>query len=202
MSLYSGLAFAPVSVFGGLWGVSFIEKAYDLSAINAASAISLIFVGFAIGCPLSGWLSDLICRRKPLMWLGTGLSLLSISLILQGELTIYLLCALLFLFGLGTSCFFLCFSMVRENHNLALAGTVLGFMNTFDSLCEAGTEPLIGKLLDIHWQGAILGGARSFSVHNYQQSLSTLVIYLIVSLGLLFFIKETHCQTNHRGDSL
>ncbi|QBR84859.1 MFS transporter [Legionella israelensis] len=196
LSLYSGLAFSPVSVFGGLWGVSFIEKAYGLVSINAASAVSLIFVGFAIGSPFSGWLSDYMQRRKPLMWFGTLTAFLSLSLILYAPISSFILYFLLFLFGLGTSCFFLCFSMIKEIHSLVFAGTVLGFMNTFDSLCEALTEPFVGKLLDISWNGQQLNGVRLFSVVDYRFGLSVLSIYLALSIFLLFFIKETgtHCK--------
>lgn len=70
LSLYSGLAFAPVSVFGGLWGVPFLETSYGLSKSHAAFAVSTIFIGFAIGAPFFGWLSDYIERRKPILFSG------------------------------------------------------------------------------------------------------------------------------------
>jgi sugar phosphate permease len=195
LSFYSGLAFAPVSVFGGLWGVSFLKEAYHLDATAAASTMSFIFIGFAIGCPLSGWLSDYSQRRKPLMTSGTLLAIISLSMVLYlPQANAVAISILLFIFGLGASCFFLCFSMIREIHSLTLAATVLGFMNTFDSVCEALSEPFIGKLLDLGWNGAYHAGARSFSLTDYHLSLSILVLYLIVALALLFFTRETYCR--------
>lgn len=197
LSLYSGLAFAPVSVFGGLWGVSFIEKAYSLRASEAASVVSLLFIGFAIGCPLAGWLSDHIGRRKPIMTAGTILAFVTISLIVYVPFSQTVLSLLLFLFGLGTSCFFLCFSMIRELHPLIFTATVLGFMNTFDAICEAVTEPFIGKLLDMNWSGAYENGARAFAIHDFHFGLIALPIYLGISVVLLAFIQETFCQQKH-----
>ena len=84
--------------------------------------------------------------------------------------------------------------MVREIHSLALAATVLGFMNTFDSVCEALSEPFIGKLLDLGWDGTLNAGARMFSLRDYHSSLSILVAYLVLALVFLFFTKETYCQ--------
>lgn len=194
LSLYSGLAFAPVSVFGGLWGVSFIEKAYALDVSQAANYVSLIFIGFAIGCPLTGWFSDYIGRRKPIMTLGTILALVSMSVILYVPILEIYLSFFLFLFGIGASCFFLCFSMIRELHPLIFTGTVLGFMNTFDAICEAITEPFIGKLLDLNWAGTYINGARAFSLSDYHHSLLALSIYLGTALFLLFFIEETYCK--------
>jgi sugar phosphate permease len=195
LSFYSGLAFAPVSVFGGLWGVSFLKQTYHLNSAVAASAISFIFIGFAIGSPLSGWLSDYMQRRKPLMIIGTSLAILTLCLVLYlpiaNAITIGLL---LFLFGLGASCFFLCFSMVREIHAVGVAATVLGFMNTFDSVCEALSEPFIGRLLDLGWDGKFNAGARIFSVRDYHLSLSVLALFLVLALCFLFFTQETFCK--------
>lgn len=194
LSFYSGLAFAPVSVFGGLWGVAYIQKAYQLEAITAARIVSGIFIGFAIGCPLSGWLSDRMQRRKPLMYFGTVLALISITLVLYFPLSITWLNVMLFIFGLASSCFFLCFSMIKELHHLMIAGTVIGFMNSFDSLWEAFSEPLIGKLLDSLWDGKMNQGARAFKVQDYQWALTALVIYFMLAFVLLLLLKETHCQ--------
>jgi sugar phosphate permease len=195
LSFYSGLAFAPVSVFGGLWGVSFLKQAYHLNATMAATTISFIFIGFAIGCPLSGWLSDYLQRRKPLMVIGTLIAIITLALVIYlPQANAFLLSLLLLMFGLGASCFFICFSMIREIHYLGLAATVLGFMNTFDSICEALSEPFIGKMLDIGWDGTVSHNARIFPLHDYHWSLSILVLYLCIALFLLLFIKETHCR--------
>jgi MFS family permease len=196
LSLYSGLAFAPVSVFGGLWGVSFLQQAYTLDIAQSANYVSLIFIGFAIGCPVTGWVSDYIGQRKLIMTLGTILALLSLTSILYLPMSLKYLSLFLFLFGLGASCFFLCFAMIREIHPLIFTATVLGFMNTFDSICEAITEPFIGKLLDLCWAGSYKNGARLFSLNDYHQSLLALIIYLIVALLLLCLINETHCKIN------
>ncbi len=196
LSFYSGLAFAPVSVFGGLWGVSFLKQAYGLAPNSAASTISLIFIGFAIGCPITGWLSDYIRQRKSIMLVGTIIAFSSITsaIYLPATLNKSLLDLLMLSFGLGASCFFLCFSMVREIHPLIFAATVLGFMNMFDSICEALAEPLIGKLLDSGWHGAMQQGARLFSAHDYHIALAILPVFFLLALVLLNFTQETYCK--------
>jgi MFS family permease len=195
LSFYSGLAFAPVSVFGGLWGVSFIQQAHHLSPVRAATVVSMIFVGFAIGCPIAGWFSDFVQRRISIMFAGTFIAFCTLSAVLYiPVLSAFQLQALLFLLGLGASCFFLCFAMIREIHSLLFVATVLGFMNTFDSICEAVTEPFIGWLLDMGWAGQMQNGAPLFSVHDYRLSLTTLPIYFAIAMILLFFTKETFCK--------
>lgn len=192
LSLYSGLAFAPVMVFGGLWGVSFITQAFALSSHFAAQAVSLIFIGFAIGAPVFGWFSDRLGRRKIVMAWGTLLALLSITAVIYvPNLAAPAIFSLLFFFGFSISSFLLCFTMIRELHLPILAATAIGFMNAFDALFGAFADPFTGKILDMSWDGSLFEGARLFSVSAYQTAFLTLPIYLIIALLVLIPIKDT-----------
>ncbi|HAZ7571714.1 MFS transporter [Legionella sp. PATHC032] len=196
LSLYSGLAFAPVSVFGGLWGVPFLEKAYLLSRTDAALAISFIFVGFAAGAPFWGWFSDFIRRRKPVLFTGTCSALLCLLIVIySSNQNLLTLIILLFLFGFGASGFFTSFAMIRELFPLVLVATVLGIMNTFNSVFEALFEPLVGALLDWTWEGTVVDGIHQFTLHGYYFSLLLLPMSLILALLTLLLIDETYCRT-------
>lgn len=195
LSWYSGLAFAPVSVFGGLWGVPYLQEVYGFEKTLAAQQISLVFIGFAVGSPIAGWLSSRMGRRLPVMSIGTAAAFVFSLLILYvPHLSIWQCGLLLFLFGVGISCFLLCFSMICEVNHLILAATAIGFMNSFDAALGALTDPLIGKFLDLGWAGKMLDGARVFSVENYHTAMLIIPLYLFISLILLFFIKETYCE--------
>lgn len=197
LSLYSGLAFAPVSVFGGLWGVPFLQKAYQLSRNEAALAVSFIFIGFAAGAPFWGWLSDYIQRRKPILFTGTGLAWVSLSIVLYSpNLATPALTVLLFAFGFCASGFFTSFAMIRELFPLFLVASVLGIMNTFNSVFEALFEPLVGMILDLGWDGKMIDGTPHFSLHGYHHALLLLPVSLFLSLLTLFLIKETFCKVN------
>lgn len=194
LSIYSGLAFAPVSVFGGLWGTSYLETAYGISPPRAAHEIAFIFWGFAIGCPIVGWLSDYLQHRKKIMAIGTILACSSLATIIYLSQSLTTLSMMLFIFGLSGSCFFLCFSMIKESNATIVTATVLGFMNTFDAICEALIEPTIGKFLDLTWSGDYMHGARAFSLHGYHYGLVILPILLVLAFFILLFIQETHCK--------
>lgn len=99
-ALYGGLMYAPTPLFGGLWGVTYLINTYNISSHLAAFMTSFIFIGWAIGCPTFGFLSDLLKRRKSPIWIGTLGALLSMSVILYvPHLTWVELFILLFLFG-------------------------------------------------------------------------------------------------------
>ncbi len=196
LSVYSGFAFAPVMIFGGLWGVAFTSQAFTVSHNVAAQAVSLIFIGFAVGAPVFGWFSDWIGRRKIVMFWGTLVALLSISAVIYWpELSQFSWTFFLFLFGFSISSFLLCFTMIREISLPILAATAIGFMNAFDALFGAFSDPLTGKFLDLGWDGMMQDGARVFSVSAYKTAFLTLPVYLIISLLTLLRVKETYCKS-------
>lgn len=198
LSVYSGFAFAPVMVFGGLWGVSFMATAFELSHNIAAQIVSLIFIGFAIGAPVFGWLSDRLGRRRIVMLWGTFFALITLSaLIYVPTISIYMLVFLSFSFGFSISSFMLCFTMIREINLPALAATAVGFMNAFDALLGAFSSPLTGKFLDLGWKGEMIEGARVFSAGTYKIAFLILPIYLILSIFTLLKIKETYCKPSY-----
>lgn len=198
LSAYSGFAFAPVMVFGGLWGVSFITEAFKLSSNISAQMVSLIFIGFAVGAPVFGWFSDWISRRRIVMLWGTIVALISISAVIYAPvLSVSALAFLLFMFGFAISSFLLCFTMIREINMPILAATAIGFMNAFDALLGAFSDPLTGKFLDLAWSGQLVDGARIFSVSAYKAAFLTIPVFLIISLITLLKIKETHCKPSY-----
>jgi nitrate/nitrite transporter NarK len=195
LSFYSGFAFAPVSAFGGLWGVPFLQEAYGFTQRVAAHGTMLIFLGFAIGAPFFGWLSDRIRKRRPVMFWGTLSAAICLVLILYvPQLAADIVFGLLFLFGFSISTFLLCFSMIKESNSIYLAATSIGFMNAFDALCGAISDPLTGKILDLWWMGSTIEGIRTFPLFAYHYSLLILIGYFALALLFLRPIRETFCK--------
>lgn len=194
LSLYSGFAFSPVMAFGGLWGVPFLREAYGFSHHLAAQGTTLIFLGFACGAPLFGWLSDRIGKRRPVMFWGTLAAAICLIAVIYFPLIGNLCFLFLFLFGFSISTFLLCFTMIKESFPIYLAATSIGFMNAFDALCGAVSDPLTGKILDFWWAGATIEGVRTFPLFAYHYSFLILVAYFVLALIFLKPIRETHCK--------
>ena len=193
LSFYSGLAFAPVLSFAGLWGVSFIETNYLLDKNSASFLTSLVFIGFAIGAPILGWYSSFIGKRKPLLFMGTSVSLILLCIaIYSPPLPLSLLATILFLLGFFISGFLLSFTIIHEINIPLMTATAIGIMNTFNALVGAVTDPLIGIFLDLFKKDTNITNIASFSTSNFHIALTILPIYLIIALILCFLIKETH----------
>lgn len=191
LTLYSGLAFSPIAVFGGLWGNPFLEQAYTLSKTEAATLVSLVFVGLGLGSPLLGLLSDRLGERRKVMFVSTLISCAAIIPVLYFHpMPMWLLAFLLFTFGFGLGAFMLVFAIGKELNSAALVATVIAMINTSDALLDAITEPAIGKLLDLNWDGTIVNGVHQFSLHSYHLALSVLPMYLFVAALLLLWVKQ------------
>src|SRR6202041_3787324 len=63
----AGLLFAPTTIGDMIWGFAGFEKDLQLSYHNAVVTASMVPLGWVVGCPLLGWLSDRVGKRKPVI---------------------------------------------------------------------------------------------------------------------------------------
>jgi MFS family permease len=186
--------YLSLSLFGELWGIPFIQKVYNLSQDSSALACSMLFAGWLVGAPISGWLSDMIKARKLLLIIGGFLSLVVVSIIIFKPFTIAsgLLFTLLFFFGIFSSVQIICFAISRENNHTKIAATSVAFTNLVIMFGGMVFQPLIGFLLDLWWDGATQDGIRLYSGANYQHALWSLPICILIGVILALGLRETY----------
>jgi sugar phosphate permease len=192
-----GAASSMVLTFAGLWGVPFLTTHYQLTPTNAAGLCSAMMVAWAIGSIAYSAASDRIGRRKPLYIGGLVISLvLWAALIYERTWSYPLLCVLLVAIGFFSGCFIISFAFAKESGPARLAGTVSGISNMGVIQGPMYMQPLVGLILDRHWNGAMVGGKRVFEFASYQQGFSLMLVWGAVALMLLLFTKETYCKQN------
>ena len=197
LTFYSGFAWSPLAVFGGLWGDPFLQQAYHISNTQAASLVSLAFLGLAVGGPVFGLISSKTKQTTRCMATGLILSFLSLWYILYGPSDPILLLALsLFIFGFGTGAFMLGFSIGTAWFCSGLAATVIAIVNTGDAFFGAISEPIVGRLLDLFWHGKTHHGAHIFQTSSYQHAMAILPFYLLIAFVLLWRIHYHWKQRN------
>ena len=131
--LAAGGVYASAIAFQGLWGIPYLTQVYGLPRVSAATVIAMIGVGFGIGSPLIGRLSDrwLVRRRLPMLVSVAIYALTWLLLALPPEPLIprAWLMPFFFLLGLGSSGLVLVWSCVREVNDPARVGVAVGFCN-------------------------------------------------------------------------
>lgn len=193
-----GIGFGLTAVmlaFGGLWSVPWLMTVYGLSATDASLVTSTMFVGWLVGAPLVGWLSDKTQRRKPIVLVGAVVGLISFGVIaLVPELSRSTLRALYFVNGLGCSCVVVCFGLVREWNTPVGSATAIGFTNMCIVASGALLQPLVGLMLDNRWQGVMQAGVRQYPSDAYQAGFMVLLSVMIAANLCVWFVKESHCK--------
>lgn len=194
-ALYVGMVYAPTAAFGELWGPTFLQRAYNLDIHMATYAIGMIFIGWGVGGPIMGWLSDRIRRRRPIMLGSAFFGAIFMGIVIYiPNLPIPVLFLTLFLYGVSNTGVATSYAVASEINPHRVAGTSMAFANMASVIVGASFQPLIGWLLDLQWNGQMLDGVRYYSPIDFRWALVQLPICLILGFFFAFLVRETHCH--------
>ncbi len=181
--------------FSGLWGVPYLTSHHGLNPSQAATLASCLLIGWAMGGPVFGWLSDRMGKRKPLYLLGAIISAAGWGLVLYMEnISLYPLAVTLWMIGFFSGCMIVSFAFVMESVPSSLSGTVSGLTNMGVMMGPMLLQPIVGKILDANWTGGLDQGVRTYSLEAYQYGFIPMMGWVVLSVILLFFTRETHCK--------
>jgi sugar phosphate permease len=191
----------PVITFTGLWGVPYFTTHYGMSITTASAITSTMLICFAAGATLLGMLSDRIGLHKPVVLVGTITALLAwIPILLIPDLPFWLLVCLIIIVGLSTGSSIVCFAFVKESVPPRFAGTVSGVQNMGAMGGAMILPPAIGWVLDLCWQGTIVGGVRVYDLAAYRSGFLLIIAFSLLSALAIGFTAETHCRQQGAPD--
>ena len=196
IGIYSFTIWAPVLAFSALWGVSFLMVSCKLTNVEAATAIAITWLGVALASPIIGWLSDRFTNRRFFLILSAFFGAIAITIVIfVANIPIDLLYPLMFFIGFASAGQTISFAVIKDNNSPATNSTANGFNNMVVVAGGILFQPLIGRFLDLNWDGGMLHGIRVYNLHDYRMAFLILPIcYLIAFVASLFWVKETHCK--------
>src|SRR5262249_13558083 len=156
----------------------------------AANASSLIFIGWFIGGPLAGWISNSL-GRKPVMISSAACGLVLTPLVLYWpQLSSMQADVLMFLFGLTNGGLIASYTVASELHPKHSTGLCMGITNMISVIIGSAMHPVIGKLLDA---SATLeaNGIPVYTPENYRHAMMLVPCCSLLALLFSLFVKET-----------
>jgi MFS family permease len=182
----------PLLAFAGLWGVPYLQAVYAIDRVTAGSVTSVTFIGWGVGAPLIGWLSDRIGNRRRPLIAGLIMSAVSLAAILYVPgIPLWGVGVLSFGIGFGGSAQIVCFALVREHNPPHLSGTAIGMVNALVTGAGALFQPMVGWLLDLGWDGVLADGARVYAVGAYHVAFSVLVVGCAIGVLCAMAVSES-----------
>ncbi len=170
--------------FAGLWAVPWLVSVYGFERAGAAALSSVMFVGWGVGSPLIGWLSDRAGRRKVFQIAsGVAMTLSLVAILYIPSLPTPAMAALMFANGVFASGMILAYGAARAHNPPEASGATYGLVNTGVVGSGAIFQPLLGLLLDLNWDGAMQAGARVYSAGAYDTAFA--VLPCVAALGTL-----------------
>ena len=190
--------YLSLSVLAEQWGNSYIQEILNVNTQGASYFVDMIFLGWLIGSPLSGILSEKFKSRKRVLMLGCILSFIVILPLIFCPLLLsrWSLAGILLFFGIFCSAEINCFAVAHDWVDNKLTATAVGLMNACIMVGGMLIQPFFAYCLDFfshRMQRTSL--LQHHSVLNYQLAMIIIPVFLIVSFLMTFFIKESYNVT-------
>jgi MFS family permease len=182
----AGLLFIPTTIFDMVWGVRYLQEAHGFDYASAVMRTAAVPFGWIIGCPLLGFISDRLGRRKPVIIGGALLLLACLAWILFGRPGVLPPYAVALTAGVASGAAMLPYTVIKEINPPQFGGTATGVMNFLNFTFSALLGPVFGWMLQL-----LSGGARTMQLGHYQMAFAPLLLGVVMAIGMAFCLKET-----------
>ena len=190
---YGGLMYMPISAFAELWAVPFYKELYGIDNELASTISIMMFIGIAVGCPIGAWISDTIKSRTKVMAGSALLTMLMFMLVVYVPMSIGFMVVTLFITGVTCGGQIMYFPANKEINPSYVSGTTAGFTNCLVMVSGIIFQPLLGRVLDLAWNGDLKAdGTPYYSVSDYQQALLSVPLCLLAAWLILLFVRDTY----------
>jgi sugar phosphate permease len=184
--MIAGLLFIPTTIFDMIWGVRYLQEARGFDYASAVLRSSMVPFGWIIGCPLLGFLSDRIGRRKPVIAAGALVLLLCLAWILYGPTDVFPPYVLGLVAGLASGAAMVPYTVIKEANPPEASGTATGVVNFLNFTFSALLTPVFGWVLL-----KVGGGLAQMQLEHYQMTFTPLLYGVGLAIVLTLLLKET-----------
>jgi MFS family permease len=181
----AGLLFIPTTIFDMTWGVRYLEQARGVDYASAVLRSATVPLGWMIGCPLLGLVSDRIGRRKPVITGGAVVLGISLAWILYGQTGLLPPYVLGIVMGIASGAAMLPYTVIKEANPPQDSGMATGVVNFLNFTFSALLGPVFARFL------TSLGAGGSLTLEHYQSAFTPMLYGVGVAIVLTLCLKET-----------
>ncbi|TAD87207.1 MAG: MFS transporter [Alphaproteobacteria bacterium] len=182
--IIGGLLFMPTTIGDMIWGVPFLHLGLGVSTVDAVARASMVPLGWVIGAPLLGYLADRSGQRKPVLYGGIIVMLISGVAVAHFSHIIPPYIGGL-VFGIGSGAAMIPYTMIKEANPDNVKGSATGAMNFLVFSLSAFLAPVFGLVLMRLSSGGVL------NLDTFRMANSIWVGAIVLALVLTFFLRET-----------
>jgi MFS family permease len=128
-AICSGCLFVPTTIGALVWRVPYFTSGLDVRYQAAVLSTSMVPLGWVVGAPLLGWISDRIGRRRPILIAGGVILAIAEALVLFGPEPIASFWGVELVFGVASGAAMIPYSVIKETNPDSVKGSAAGAMN-------------------------------------------------------------------------
>lgn len=182
------LSYVTTGTFASLWGVPFLVQTHHISEEAAGFAVSMIFIGWMVGGPIVGSISDRAGNRRLVLRICLALAFLVLAPVVYATgLKEWMIFVLMFLVGAFSSGQLLNFSIAIEINPFSVKGTATSFTNFLVAGANAIVQPLVGLLLEA---ASRTPRTTVYTERDYRIALTLFPAAMLLAFIISFFIKS------------
>jgi MFS family permease len=191
--LISGLLFIPTTIFDMVWGVRYLQEAHGLDYADAVMRSATVPFGWIIGCPLMGFISDRLGRRKPVIVVAAFVLLILMAWALYGKTGVFPPYLIGLVMGIASGAAMLPYTVIKEANPPQYGGTATGVVNFLNFTFSALLGPVFGWLFM-----RSSAGTSEVTLANYQSTFRPLLVGVFIAIILALILKETGPATRNQ----
>jgi MFS family permease len=184
--LIAGLIFIPTTIFDMVWGVRYLQDAHGFAYASAVLRTAMVPLGWIIGCPLLGFISDRIGRRKPVIVGAATLLLVCLAWILFGPTDVFPPYMLGLVAGIASGAAMLPYTVIKEANPPQFGGIATGVVNFLNFTFSALLGPIFAWALQY-----LSGGSEAMRLEHYRMAFAPMILGVAIAIALTFLLKET-----------
>lgn len=187
LGIVGAALYMPLSILGALWGEDYISAVTGADKGQAATAVSMMYVGWLVGGPIAGLISDRYNARRVLL-LGASVATCAVTILIAliTDVSITGMYGLMLLLGFASTSQVVCFAAAVEHNPPEVTGTAIAATNMMIMLLGGLGEWGFGVLLDSF--GA--GSGASLDPQAFRYAIGLLPAICIVGLGASLLLTE------------